>query len=613
MRNSNPMAIVKFALGLVSARDRRLLVVASLFQAALSLLDLAGVALIGVLGSLSVNGVQSKAPGDRVAFVLELLNLQRSTFQQQVAIIGLMAAAILISRTFFSAYFSRRTMFFLSKRGANISSQLVSKLFNQSYLEVNSRSVQETIYSIMTGVTVLTLTVLGGLLALITDLSLFIVLTVGLFVVDYKLAVQTILLFSGIVSVLYFALHKRAHSLGKSVTTLNIDINEKISEVLTSYRESIVRGRRSYYVKNISEHQINLASAQAELSFMPNISKYVIEASLVLGTLSICAFQFTSQDATRAVGTLLIFLAAGSRIAPATLRIQQSALAFRNASGIASPTMELIESLAETVATPTDVSEADFTHNNFEPSISISNVDVFYPKSNKPALSGISLEISPGETIAFVGPSGAGKTTLVDTLLGVIAPTRGTITISGMAPQEVTRTFPGAIAYVPQDVVISNRSFAENVAIGFDIGSVNMEMVAKAINIAQLSELVQSLPLGMNSVVGERGIKISGGQRQRLGIARALYTNPKLLVLDEATSALDGQTEADISHSIQQLRGKTTIILIAHRLSTVMHADRVCYLENGRIIASGSFNEVRKLIPNFDAQANLMGLSRKNE
>jgi ABC-type multidrug transport system fused ATPase/permease subunit len=608
MQSSNPTAIVKFALNLVSARDRKLLVVASAFQVALSLLDLAGVALIGVLGSLSVNGVQSKAPGDRVSFVLEMLNLQRSTFQQQVAVIGLLAAAILISRTFLSAYFSRRTMFFLSKRGANISSQLVSKLFNQSYLEVNSRSVQETIYSIMSGVTVLTLTVLGGVLALITDVSLLIVLTAGLFVVDYQLAVQTILLFSGIVSVLYFALHKRAHSLGKNVTTLNIEINEKIAEVLTSYRESIVRGRRSYYVKNISEHQVNLASAQAELSFMPNISKYVVEASLVLGTLSICAFQFTTQDATRAVGTLLIFLAAGSRIAPATLRIQQSALAFRNASGIASPTMALIESLAKTIETPADDSNVDFTHHDFEPSINISGVDVYYPNSTTAALSQISLNISPGETIAFVGPSGAGKTTLVDTILGVIVPTKGRITISGMEPQDVTRAFPGAIAYVPQDVVISNRTFTENVAIGYDIASVNMEMVEKAISIAQLTELVQSLPLGINSLVGERGIKISGGQRQRLGIARALYTNPKLLVLDEATSALDGQTEADISHSIQQLRGKTTIILIAHRLSTVMHADRVCYLENGKMIASGTFNEVRKLIPNFDAQANLMGL-----
>lgn len=608
MPSSNPIEIVKFALSLVSQRDRRLLVLASFLQVTLSLLDLAGVALIGVLGSLSVNGVQSKAPGDRVSIVLDLLNLDQRTFQTQVAVIGSIAALTLITRTFLSAYFSRRTMFFLSRRGANISSILVSKLFNQSYLEVNSRSIQETIYSIMSGVTVLTLTVLGGVLALITDASLLIVLTAGLFVVDYQLAIQTIMLFGGIVSVLYFALHKRAHTLGKTVTELNVGINEMISEVLTSYRESIVRGRRSYYVKSISKKQADLASAQAELSFMPNISKYVVEASLVIGTLSICAFQFNSQDATHAVGTLLIFLAAGSRIAPATLRIQQSALAFRNASGIAHPTMKLIDSLAKTPTTPAETSDTDFTHLGFQPSIEISEVDVYYPNSSKPALSQISLHINQGETIAFVGPSGAGKTTLVDTILGVIIPSSGKIKISGLAPHDAIREFPGAIAYVPQDVAISNKTFAENVALGYDSRNVNMELVAKAINVAHLSDLVESLPLGLESMVGERGLKISGGQRQRLGIARALYTNPKLLVLDEATSALDGQTEADISYSIQQLRGKTTILLIAHRLSTVMHADRVCYLDEGKLMASGTFDEVRKMIPNFDAQANLMGL-----
>jgi ABC-type multidrug transport system fused ATPase/permease subunit len=608
MPSFSPLEITKFALNLLPKRDRRLLVTASLFQVGLSLLDLAGVALIGILGSLSVNGVQSKKPGERVNFVLEQLHLEGSTLQTQVAVIGSLAAGILISRTLMSAYFSRRTMFFLSKRGANISSQLVSKLLNQSYLQINTRSIQETIYSIMSGVSVLTLTVLGGVVSLITDLSLLVVLLAGLFVVDHQLAIGTFLLFGGIVLALYFLLHKKVHRLGKVQAVLNIGINEKISEVITSYRENIVRGRRPYYVKIISEDQSTLASAQAEISFMPSISKYVVEVSLVLGTLLVCAVQFKSHDATQAVGTLLIFLTAGSRIAPATLRIQQAALALRNASGVAFPTMELIESLTKTPESPKEIIEANFSHQNFDPTIRLSKVAFSYPHSEKMALQEVTLDVQRGETIAFVGPSGAGKTTLVDTILGVLKPTTGQIEISGLHPHEAIKSFPGAVAYVPQDVVILNRTFIENIAIGYDISEVNMEYVMRAIDVAHLTELVESLPLGLNSMVGERGIKISGGQRQRLGIARALYTNPKLLVLDEATSALDGQTEADISYSIQQLRGNTTVILIAHRLSTVMHADRVYYLDEGKITASGTFSDVRKQIPNFDAQANLMGL-----
>ena len=608
MHNFSPIQITKFALKLLPKRDRKLLIVTSLFQVGLSLLDLVGVALIGVLGSLSVNGVQSKQPGDRVNLVLEILQLERKTFQYQVAVLGSLAALVLISRTLISAYFSRRTMFFLSKRGANISSQLVSKLLNQSYLQINKRSVQETIYSIMSGVSVLTLTVLGGVISLITDVSLLLVLISGLFVVDPQLAIGTLVLFGGIVSMLYLGLHKRIHDLGKSLSEMHIGINEKISEALSVYRENIVRGRRSYYVKTISEEQSRLASAQAEISFMPNISKYVVEISLVLGTLIICAFQFQTQDATRAIGTLLIFLAAGSRIAPAALRIQQSALALRNASGVAIPTIELIESLSKTKESSMEIKEANFSHTNFDPKIEISQLDFYYPDSEKPALKDISLNIKGGETIAIVGPSGAGKTTLVDVILGVLSPSSGILRISGMEPHEAVSRFPGAIAYVPQDVVILNKTFIENVAIGYDIDDVNMDCVLRAIEIAHLKELVESLPQGLNSMVGERGIKISGGQRQRLGIARALYTNPKLIVLDEATSALDGQTEADISYSIQELRGNATVILIAHRLSTVMHADRVYYLDSGKVAASGTFNEVRQRIPDFDSQANLMGL-----
>jgi ABC-type multidrug transport system fused ATPase/permease subunit len=589
-------------------RDRRLFTIAALFQVFLSFLDLAGVALVGVLGSLSVRGVQSKEPGNRVGAVLEFMNLDGQSLQFQVAILGVSAAVLLLSRTFLSVFFSRRTMYFLSRRSANISSQLTAKLLNQNYLEVNSRSVQESIFAIMSGVSILTLVVLGGVINLITDISLLDVLTSGLILVDYKLAIGTFIFFTGVVSMLYLFLHKRVQELGNHGAKLNIAINESISDVLTSYRENIVRGRRGFFAKSISRKQIQLASTQAELSFMPNISKYVVEASLVLGTLLICAVQFTSQDATRAVGSLVIFLAAGSRIAPATLRIQQSVLAFMNASGSAQPTIELIDSLQNIDGVSQDVQDADFVYADFYPEIEMSNVSLIYPNSNRTALNGVSLTIKPGETIAIVGPSGAGKTSLVDTILGVLKPDSGVVTISRMPPQDAINYWPGAIAYVPQDVVISNKSFLENITLGYDKESLNESLVKEAVRIAQLHEFVKSLPQGMHTLVGERGSKVSGGQRQRIGIARALYTNPKLLVLDEATSSLDGQTEADISSSILELRGKVTIVIIAHRLSTVLNADRIYYLEDGKIAAQGTFSEVRRLVPDFDSQAKLMGL-----
>ena len=216
--------------------------------------------------------------------------------------------------------------------------------------------------------------------------------------------------------------------------------------------------------------------------------------------------------------------------------------------------------------------------------------------------------VPPGSSVAFVGPSGAGKTTIIDVLLGVLNPDNGSVSISGLAPLLAVAKWPGAVSYVPQDVVIAAGSIRENVALGYPIGEASDELVMGALKVAHLDEFVSSLPEGIETQVGERGAKISGGQRQRLGIARAMFTRPHLLVLDEATSSLDGETEVSISEAIHSLRGSTTVVLIAHRLSTVRNVDMVVYLSKGKVLAKGTFDEVRSMVPDFDRQAKIMGL-----
>jgi ABC-type multidrug transport system fused ATPase/permease subunit len=218
------------------------------------------------------------------------------------------------------------------------------------------------------------------------------------------------------------------------------------------------------------------------------------------------------------------------------------------------------------------------------------------------------MHIKPGNFVAIVGPSGAGKTTLIDLLLGVLVPDAGTISISGVTPSEAVKKWRGAISYVPQDIALSNGTIRENVILGYPSISATDELVMAALRIAQLERFVRDSEAGLETFVGERGSRLSGGQRQRLGIARAMLTKPRLLVLDEATSSLDGETEADISLAINALRGSTTILMIAHRLSTVREADLVVYMEEGRIVSLGTFEEVRSAVPKFQIQAKLMGL-----
>ena len=403
-------------------------------------------------------------------------------------------------------------------------------------------------------------------------------------------------------------MHVRAGALGAKSSGLNITSNEKIVEVFGSYRESVVRNRRDYYSREIGKLRFALADTSAEINFLPYVSKYVIETTVVLGALLIGAAQFILQDATHAVATLAIFLAAGTRIAPAVLRVQQGSIMIRGSLGQASPTLDLIDVLGNSPMIENVDDTVDIVHEGFRSEIKVANVSLTYPNKSIPAISDITLTIPSGTSVAFVGPSGAGKTTIIDVLLGVLNPDKGNVLISGISPLSAVAKWPGAVSYVPQDVVISAGTIRENVALGYPEEEATDDLVMTALKVANLDDFVLNLPEGLDTQVGERGAKISGGQRQRLGIARAMFTHPHLLVLDEATSSLDGETEASIADAIHALRGSTTVVMIAHRLSTVRSADLVVYLSKGKVLATGSFDEVRNTVPDFDRQAKLMGL-----
>jgi len=514
----------------------------------------------------------------------------------------------MVLKSVLSMIFIRKILFFLSFKGARISSILVSRLLAQPLLTVQSRSNQETLFALTSGVSSITIGVLATFVALISDTSLLLVMAIGLFVVDPVLSVSTFALFAAIAFMLYRVMQVRARNLGEKNRQTNVDSNSLILEVLSSYRELVVKNRRNYYSRKIGDKRHQLAAATAELSFMPNISKYVIEITVIVGSLMISAIQFVTQDAAHAAATLSVFFAASTRIAPAVLRIQQSSLTIRSNTGLAGPTLDLIESLGIDALVKEDAGFIDFVHDGFIAELEIMNVSLKYPGKDTFAVNNLSLNIKKGEIVAFVGPSGAGKTTLVDILLGILEPEKGQVMISGLPPLDAIVKWPGAIGYMPQDTLIANGTVRENVMLGFDAKVEYEEQVSKALNTAQLSEFVLALPFGLDQPMGDRGTSISGGQRQRLGIARAIFTAPKLLVLDEATSALDGETEANISSAIQVFRGDVTVLMIAHRLSTVLTADRVIYMDKGEIKSQGSFEEVRRAVPDFDRQANLMGL-----
>ena len=596
------------SMALLTKGDKLKVYAVSLIQTFLGFLDLAAIAIFGILGALTISGIESNQPGSKVQTVLKILHIQNLSFQNQASLLGLAAIVLLVSKTIFSMYLTKKTLYFLSFRSAKLSGATISKLLSAPLLQIQKRTSQEIVYSLTTGISSLTLGVIGAMVLLISDTSLLLVLSVALFAFDPLLALMTVVLFSLMAILIYVLLNKRAEQLGSDNARLAIRGNMLILELLNTFREQSVRNRKYFYSESIKINREEFSSVAAGTSFLPYIGKYVLETTVIVGCVVISAFQFYLYDAYQAVTTLSIFVAAGMRIAPAVLRIQQGAIQIRVDSASAENTRKLLEELQALEGINPPEVESDFLHTGFDSSVRLENLQFTYPKADRPAISEVNLEIHPGQVVAIVGPSGAGKSTLVDLILGVIEPDSGKVYISGVPPQQVLAKFPGACAYVPQDVFISDGTIAQNIAIGFGESSLNLEQINKAIDIAQLRSVIDSLPSGIDSPVGERGNRLSGGQRQRLGVARSLYTNPKLLVLDEATSALDGQTESDISDSISAMRGQVTVILIAHRLSTVRKADKVVYIDGGKIHAIGTFDEVRNQVKDFDSQAALMGL-----
>lgn len=601
-------AVFTDSMQLLSKRDKRRMLVISILQILLGLLDLLGVALLGIVGTLTISGIQSDSPSTQISIYLTQLHVKSFSFQAQVAILSGTAAFVLFARTIFSIFITRRTLHFFAKRAAQMSSSLISTLLARDLTFVSSRSSQETIYSLTVGTNALFMGVIATSVTLIGDIALVAILGIGLVIIDLAVAVSSLFLFGTLILIMHFTLSVKSRKLGLRDAELSVKSNLKIDEAIKSYRELYVHDNLKTYAKTFSKVRENYAHVLAEMIFLPNISKYVIESGLILGAFVISGIQFAIHDASHAFATLSVFLAAGSRLAPAVLRIQQSTLQIRNNSGVASGTLGFIQDLSHDSEELTQDGLHIEASQAFSPEISMSEVDYTYPGSELAVIQNLNLQIKSGSRIGIVGQSGSGKSTLVDLFLGVITPTNGEISISGLKPTSAVQKYPGLISYVPQEVFIIQDSVKNNVALGIEPSKVSNSRVREVLDQCGLLEQFKELNIDLDTEIGGNARSLSGGQKQRLGLARALYTSPKLLVLDEFSSALDAATEADLNQELNNLGHEITIIQIAHRLSSIKNSDCIYYIESGQIKESGTFTELRSLLPEFDAQASIMGL-----
>jgi ABC-type multidrug transport system fused ATPase/permease subunit len=606
-RNSDYFKIYK----IVNKSDKVKLVIVSFIQIFLSIFDLIGVAFIGLIGSVSVAAISSTKITGRTESIINFLGIQDFSSQYQVAILGLLSAILMVVKTFTSLYLNKKVIYYLSRRGAVITANLTASLFKKSYVDIKKQGSQNLIYSLTSGVNGMTTGVLGSTVALISDFSLLMVLIGGLLLVNTTMTLILLSTLSTIAAIMYLIIRNKNKNLAILGARYSIDASSKIFEAVGSYRELTLRGQRQYFANTIGKTRMLQADAVAEASYLMNVNKYVLEAAVILITLLIAGIQFLISNALRSVATLTLFFAAISRIAPAIFRIQQNLLTVKSSLGMAKPTLDLIYSLQLSIneeGTEDNVEVVPISHEGFFSNIEVKNLSFKYSGGQLFAVKNINLYLRTGMLVAIVGPSGAGKSTLVDLLLGLHHPSSGSVEISGISAMKAIEKWPGAVAYVPQEIQLVAGSISENILLGFSNSKSNLDIVVKAMHMAELGEYINDNNEIIETNIGDEGGKLSGGQRQRVGIARALLTNPKILVLDEATSSLDAQTEDNVTSTINKIINNSLVLIVAHRLATVRKADLVIYMQDGEIKAQGSFEHVRDRIPNFDTQAQLMGL-----
>ena len=383
-----------------------------------------------------------------------------------------------------------------------------------------------------------------------------------------------------------------------------------VNQAIGSIKETKVLGREAFFVSAFDANIRGYAKSARVFAATSVIPRLLIELLVMGGLLStVIFFLAAGRDLQPALPLLALFGMAAIRVMPSLTRIMTALTSIRfNEAAIRAISVDALAAPSRAVLAPggNAVATRAGMRARFE-SLRFRDVCYRYPQAVESALSSVSLDISRGERIGIVGPTGAGKSTLIDVMLGLLDPQQGEAWVGGARLETVRQRWQGTIGYVPQTIYLLDDSVRRNVALGLDDTDIDDAAVWHALALARIETKVRSLPQGLDTSVGERGVRLSGGERQRIGIARALLHEPEVLIFDEATSALDNQTEREIAKTIHALGGERTVIIIAHRMTTVMLCDRIYFMDRGRIADSGIYDELMTRNAQFRSMAQLFG------
>lgn len=572
-------------------------------------LDVVGIALIGLLAGLAASNLDPGKP-------LVVLGFTLPTVSQETLIFLVIAVLAVFSlKAVVAVSLGKWISTFLAKIESEKAVEITKYLFTGSLNRLQRLSKGEIIWAVMGSVSFAFSGLLSSVSTFLAEGVLLVLVASTFFVVDPIATIFVFIYFGLLLLILQLLIGKALKKAGSDSADGNMKSLVVLEDFVGAFREISIFDKQSFFINKFQKQRLKLASSIGTMTFLSGMPRYVVETALMLGVVIFVGFQFVTGQLASGLVTVGVFLTGGVRIMASLLPLQNAVATVKNQveqSKLAREILTESESQSTTkVELTREFSENSEASGSLE--VSINDVVYKYPGASTPALSNVSLEIHAGQHVAFIGPSGAGKTTIVDLILGLIDPTSGSISVGNgvMSHQELIKN--GLISYVPQNPGIVSGSIAENVALGIDKSEIDETRVVAALETANLAGFISGLPEGIWTSVGSQADALSGGQIQRLGLARALYGQPKLIVLDEATSALDASSEAFISASLKELGEDVTVIVIAHRLSTVQHSDVVFVVENGSITASGTFMHLRKTVPMVAEYVKLMSFEKTED
>ena len=602
------LSSVRAALEFMSGRQRAIYFTLVAARALAGLLDIVGVVLVGFLAGIGASQFAGPSSEPVVLFGFTLPSFSEG----ELLVLVLIVLAVFVVKAIIGLVLSRAIALFAARIEAQ-NAILIAEFFLRGTLSLAHRhSKAEVQYATTTSAGHAFTNILNSFATIISE-GVLLVLVAGTFVVvDPIIAIVVMAYFGLVVGLIHFVISNRLKRSGSENAIGSIGSAAIINDSLDTFREISVLDKQDHFLDRFGSMRRRLARSTGMLSFLGGVPRYIVETALMLGVVVFVGWLFLTGSIASGLATLGVFLTGGVRIMGSLLPLQNALALIKSSSEHAKMSISLLRERRATygptpaaIREPAPLQEAEEIRTR-PLDVVVDGLVFTHPGKEEPTLQDVSLRIDAGTHVAFIGPSGAGKTTLVDLLLGLTEPQTGSVRIGGLEPRQLRTAVPGLIAYVPQRPGLVSGSIAENIALGIDPEEIDHTRIAEVVQAAHLEEFIASLPEGTATSVGKQGNALSGGQIQRLGLARALYHGPRLLILDEATSALDAGSEAFISESLRELGSSATVIVVAHRLSTVQHSDVVHVLEGGRLTASGGFAELRREVPMVAEYVKLM-------